>query len=90
MPRRSRERFAGVVGTSIVGIFGMASATTGLSVEQARAEGFSPVAARIEARCGHATFRAPTDHGELVADRATRRLMGGSVIGEEGAPPHRM
>ncbi|HEY2013584.1 MAG TPA: FAD-dependent oxidoreductase, partial [Bryobacteraceae bacterium] len=34
----ARERFAGVVGTSIVGIFGMAFATTGLSKEHARLE----------------------------------------------------
>jgi len=45
-----RERFPGVVGTSIVGIFGMGFATAGYSVEQARAEGFSPIAARIEAQ----------------------------------------
>ena len=81
----SRERFAGVVGTSIVGIFGMGFATTGLSVEQARAEGFSAVAARIEAPVRPRYFPGAQTIVELVADRATRRLMGGSVIGEEGA-----
>ncbi|HMD70079.1 MAG TPA: FAD-dependent oxidoreductase [Bryobacteraceae bacterium] len=81
----SRERFAGVVGTSIVGIFGMGFATTGLSVEQARAEGYSPVAARIEAPVRPHYFASAKTVVELVADRATRRLMGGSVIGEEGA-----
>jgi NADPH-dependent 2,4-dienoyl-CoA reductase/sulfur reductase-like enzyme len=81
----SRERFAGVVGTSIVGIFGMGFATTGLSVEQARAEGFSPVAARVEAPVRPPYFSGAQTMVELVADRATRRLMGGSVIGEEGA-----
>ena len=80
-----RERFAGVVGTSIVGIFGRAFATTGLSVAQARAEGFSPVAARIEAPARPRYFSGARTTVELVADRATRRLMGGSVIGEEGA-----
>ena len=81
----SRERFAGVVGTSIVGIFGMGFATTGLSVEQARAEGFSPVAARIEAPVRPHYFTSAKTTVELVADRASRRLIGGSVIGEEGA-----
>jgi NADPH-dependent 2,4-dienoyl-CoA reductase/sulfur reductase-like enzyme len=81
----SRERFAGVVGTSIVGIFGMAFATTGFSVAQARAEGFSPVAARIEAPVRPRYFPSAKTMVELVADRATRRLIGGSVIGEEGA-----
>lgn len=81
----ARERFAGVVGTSIVSIFGMAFATTGLSAAQARAEGFAPVAARIEGRTRARYFGSDTTIVELVADRATRRLIGGSVIGEEGA-----
>src|SRR5207302_204342 len=45
----ARERFSGIVGTSIVGIFGMGFATTGFSAAEARAEGFTPVTARIEA-----------------------------------------
>jgi NADPH-dependent 2,4-dienoyl-CoA reductase/sulfur reductase-like enzyme len=80
-----RERFAGVVGTSIVSIFGMGFATTGLSVAQVRAEGYSPVAARIEAAVRPRYFPGAPTVVELVADRASRRLMGGSVIGEEGA-----
>jgi len=80
-----RERFGGIVGTSIVGIFGMAFATTGLSAEQARREGFSPVAARIEAQARPRYFEGRKTTVELVADRATRRLLGGAVIGEEGA-----
>jgi NADPH-dependent 2,4-dienoyl-CoA reductase/sulfur reductase-like enzyme len=56
----SRERFAGVVGTSIVGIFGMGFATTGLSVEQARApKVFRRWPRASKPRCGRATFRAP-------------------------------
>ena len=43
------ERFAGIVGTAIVGVFGLGVATTGLSLEQARREGFSPVSARVTA-----------------------------------------
>jgi NADPH-dependent 2,4-dienoyl-CoA reductase/sulfur reductase-like enzyme len=80
-----RERFAGVVGTSIVGIFGMGFATTGFSVVQARAEGFSPVAARIETPVRPRYFPSARTVVELVADRASRRLIGGSVIGEDGA-----
>jgi NADPH-dependent 2,4-dienoyl-CoA reductase/sulfur reductase-like enzyme len=81
----NRERFAGVVGTSIVGIFGMGFASTGFSAAQARAEGFSPVAARIEAPVRPRYFPSAKTMVELVADRASRRLLGGSVIGEEGA-----
>ncbi len=81
----ARERFAGIVGTSIVGIFGTAFAATGLSAVQARAEGFSPVVARIEARGRPRYFGGTRTTVELVADRSTGRLLGGSVIGEDGA-----
>jgi NADPH-dependent 2,4-dienoyl-CoA reductase/sulfur reductase-like enzyme len=80
-----RERFPGVVGTSIVGIFDMGFATTGFSVEQAKAEGFTPVAARVEAPVRPRYFRGTKTTVELVADRKTRRLIGGTVVGEEGA-----
>jgi NADPH-dependent 2,4-dienoyl-CoA reductase/sulfur reductase-like enzyme len=79
-----RERFSGIVGTSIVGIFGMGFAAAGFSLDQARAEGFSPVAARIEAHARPRYFQGTRTTVELVADRNSRRLVGGSVIGEEG------
>lgn len=81
----ARERFAGIVGTSIVAIFDMGFATTGFSAEQARAEGFSPVAARIEAPARPRYFGGKATTVELVADRASGQLVGGAVIGEEGA-----
>ena len=81
----ARERFAGIVGTSIVSIFGVGFATTGLSAVEARAEGFSPVTARIEANSRPRYYQGVKTVVELVADRATRRLIGGSVIGEDGA-----
>jgi CoA-dependent NAD(P)H sulfur oxidoreductase len=80
-----RERFPGIVGTSIVGIFGMGFATTGLSVADAHTEGFSPVSARIEAQARPRYFQGAKTTVELVADRTSRRLIGGSVFGEEGA-----
>lgn len=80
-----RERFAGIVGTSIVGIFGMGFASTGLSAGDARAAGFTPVVAQIEANAKPRYFQGTKTAVELVADRATRRLLGGSVIGEDGA-----
>jgi NADPH-dependent 2,4-dienoyl-CoA reductase/sulfur reductase-like enzyme len=79
-----RERFAGIVGTAILNVFGLGVAFSGLSVDQARREGFSPVSARITApsRAGYFDGRPMTV--ELVADAATRRLLGGSVWGEDG------
>ena len=80
-----RERFAGIVGTSIVGVFGMGFATTGLTASQARSEGFSPAAVQIEAKSKPGYFGGSKTSVELVADRATRKLLGGSVVGEDGA-----
>jgi NADPH-dependent 2,4-dienoyl-CoA reductase/sulfur reductase-like enzyme len=79
-----RERFGGVVGTAIVKIFGMGVAITGLSVDQARRDGFSPVSARITAPCRAGYFGGKPLTVELVADGGTRRLLGGSAWGEDG------
>jgi CoA-dependent NAD(P)H sulfur oxidoreductase len=81
----ARERFAGIVGTSIVGIFGKGFATTGLSVPEARGEGFTPVSARIEGYGRPRYYGGSKTAVELVADRASGRLIGGSVIGDDGA-----
>jgi pyruvate/2-oxoglutarate dehydrogenase complex dihydrolipoamide dehydrogenase (E3) component len=68
-----------------VSIFGTGFATTGFSVAQARKEGFAPVSARIAANARPRYFQGARTTVELVADRGTGRLIGGSVIGEEGA-----
>jgi NADPH-dependent 2,4-dienoyl-CoA reductase/sulfur reductase-like enzyme len=79
-----RERFAGVAGTSIVRVCGLGIGSTGLSLAEARAEGFDAVSASIT------TLDHPRYYGgrptavELVADRRTGRLLGGLVLGEEG------
>jgi NADPH-dependent 2,4-dienoyl-CoA reductase/sulfur reductase-like enzyme len=77
-----RERFAGIAGTSIVGVFGMAFAVTGLSAAQARAAGFQPVSARIEAPTRPRYYDPSATTVELVADRSSGRLLGASVVGE--------
>jgi len=78
-----RERFAGVAGTSILSVFGLGIGMTGLSVEQARREGFSAVAARIEAPARAGYFGGKPVTVELVGDRASGRLLGGLVTGEQ-------
>ncbi|HUE02126.1 MAG TPA: FAD-dependent oxidoreductase [Bryobacteraceae bacterium] len=80
-----RECFGGVVGTAILNIFGLGVAFSGLSVDQARREGFSPVSARITARSRAGYFGGKPLTVELVADAATSRLLGGSIWGEDGA-----
>jgi CoA-dependent NAD(P)H sulfur oxidoreductase len=79
-----RERFGGVVGTAILNIFGMGVAFSGLAVDQARREGFSPVSARITAHSRAGYFGGKPITVELVADAGTRRLLGGSAWGEDG------
>src|SRR5260221_10146298 len=77
------ERFTGVVGTTIFSVFGLGVGMTGLSAAQARREGFSPVSERIEARGRARYFGGRLTAVELVADRATGRLLGGVVTGEQ-------
>jgi NADPH-dependent 2,4-dienoyl-CoA reductase/sulfur reductase-like enzyme len=79
-----RERFAGVVGTCVLSMFGLGVGMTGLSAEQARREGFSPVSARIEARSQAKYFGGKSTAVELIADKNTGRLLGGVVTGEHG------
>jgi NADPH-dependent 2,4-dienoyl-CoA reductase/sulfur reductase-like enzyme len=79
-----RDRFAGVVGTCVLSVFGLGVGMTGLSVEQARREGFSPVSARIEARARARYFGGKSTAVELIADKNTGRLLGGVVTGEQG------
>jgi len=79
-----REKFAGVVGTMIIALRGLAVGVTGLSLAQARKEGFDPVAARIEAADRSRYLGSRPTTVELVADRRSGRLLGGSVMGERG------
>jgi NADPH-dependent 2,4-dienoyl-CoA reductase/sulfur reductase-like enzyme len=79
-----RERFPGVAGTAIVRVCGLGIAMTGLSEREARQEGFDPASARIGARERPGYFGGRKTTVELVADRRTRRILGGLVVGEDG------
>jgi len=79
-----RERFPGIAGTSIVRIGGLGVALTGFSELQARREGFSPAVARIHGPDKPKYFFGHGVQVELVADRSSRRLVGGCIVGEEG------
>jgi NADPH-dependent 2,4-dienoyl-CoA reductase/sulfur reductase-like enzyme len=80
-----RERFPGIVGTSIVRVCGLAVAATGLAAAEARREGFDPVSASITAPDRARYFWGKQSTVELVADRRSGRLLGGLVLGEQGA-----
>ena len=79
-----RERFRGVVGTSILRVCGLGVGVTGLSLEQARREGFDAVSAAVEDRDRPSYFFGTPVTVELVADRRSGRLLGGAVAGEAG------
>lgn len=80
-----RERFPGIAGTAIVRVCGLGVAVTGLSEARARREGFQSVSARITALNKARYFFGRPLTVNLVADRATRRILGGWVAGELGA-----
>ena len=79
-----RERFPGVLGTSIVRVCGLGVGITGLAGEDARAEGFDAVSAKIEALERPEYFSGTRVTVELTADRRTGKLLGGLVMGERG------
>lgn len=80
-----RERFPGITGTSITRVCGLGVGLTGLSLSQARREGFDPVEAAIDVATERARyFRGRPLAVKLVADRRSGRLTGGCVVGDAG------
>lgn len=80
----AEARYAGVVGTTAVKVFGLEAARTGLSLEEARAAGFDAAEADGEAltRAGYYPG-ASKIYTRLVAD-ARGRLLGAQMVGREG------
>lgn len=74
-----------VLGTSIVGVFGLAAASTGWSEKRARAAG-REVRAIHAHPASHAGYYpgARTLHLKLVVDAATDEILGAQAIGEDG------
>lgn len=79
-------RFPGVVGTAVVKLFDLEVARTGLHLAEAAAAGFQPVAATVRhrSRAGYYPGGAPMTV-RLVLDRPTGRVLGGQLVGAEGA-----
>ncbi|NNJ13377.1 FAD-dependent oxidoreductase [Chloroflexales bacterium ZM16-3] len=78
-------RFGGIVGTSVVKIFDIAAASTGLSEARAQAEGFAvkTVSATAGSRAHYMPGHQPI-HVKLVYEVGTGRLLGGQLVGREG------
>lgn len=77
-------RFAGVVGTAVTRVFELECGRTGLSEEEARGAGYQVVTAAIEHPSRAHYFGAKKIRVKLVAERASGRLLGGQLVGEEG------
>ncbi|NHN42874.1 FAD-dependent oxidoreductase [Halorubellus sp. JP-L1] len=81
------EPVGGIAGTAIVKAFGLGAARTGLvDEEQAREADFDPVSVTISAP-SRAHYYPGGDEltVTLMADHDTGRLLGGTVVGREGA-----
>ena len=74
--------FPGILGTLIVKVFKLTVARTGLSWEDARLTGFDPVSILAPGpdRVHHYPGASPIVI-RLVADRGSRRLLGGQIVG---------
>jgi len=78
--------FPGVVGTAITKVCHLEVARTGLQERELRALGWEWVAARIEDRTrAHYYPGAAPIAVKLLAERDTGTLLGGQIVGEEGA-----
>jgi len=83
------ERYAGVVGTTAVKVFGLEVARTGLSLAEARAAGFDAEESESEAASRAGYYEGGSKiFTRLVADRRGR-LLGAQMVGREGVA-HRM
>ncbi len=80
------QRFAGIVGTSGFKVFDLEVARSGLGFDQAKAEGFEPVAVTITQRSrAHGYPGGSPIQVTLVADEPTGVLLGGELAGRDGA-----
>ena len=82
-----RTKFLGAVGTTVLKVFDLAVARTGLCSEDAATESLPVVSARIEAPDRAAYY--PTRRKiwvKLIAERESRKLVGAQVVGYGDAP----
>jgi NADPH-dependent 2,4-dienoyl-CoA reductase/sulfur reductase-like enzyme len=75
----------GIAGTAVFKVFDLEVARTGLTVDEAKFFGFSPVKVTIKTRSrAHAHPGASKIHVHMVGDTKTGRLLGIQMVGKEG------
>ncbi len=79
-----RARFAGIVGTAVVKVFGLEVARTGLSAEEAAQAGLRTAEAVVRAAARARYLGGQDILVKLIADRSTGRLLGAQMVGPEG------
>jgi NADPH-dependent 2,4-dienoyl-CoA reductase/sulfur reductase-like enzyme len=80
--------FEGIVGTAITKVLDVYAALTGLSEKEARALGYRVQSTTIKAgsRAHYYPGGRPM-HVKLVVEEGSGRLLGGQIVGDEGAGP---
>jgi NADPH-dependent 2,4-dienoyl-CoA reductase/sulfur reductase-like enzyme len=79
-----QARFAGVVGTNAVKVFGLEVARTGLSVEEARAENFDASILEDETASRAGYYPGGTNILTRIVHDKGGRLLGAQMVGREG------
>ena len=78
--------FPGVVGTAMVKVFELEVARTGLQEREIQELGLDSITAKIEAKTRSRYY--PGTGGitvKILAEKGTGRLLGGQIVGKEGA-----
>jgi NADPH-dependent 2,4-dienoyl-CoA reductase/sulfur reductase-like enzyme len=80
--------FEGIVGTAITKVLDVYAALTGLAEKEARALGYAVQSTTIQAgsRAHYYPGGRPM-HVKLVVEEGSGRLLGGQIVGDEGAGP---
>ncbi|MFH0821256.1 MAG: FAD-dependent oxidoreductase [Pseudomonadota bacterium] len=79
------KELPGIVGTAVFKAFDLEIARSGLSLSEARAEGFDAVETVISSRSrAHAHPGNQRIHVALTGDRKSGRLLGAAMVGREG------
>ncbi len=82
----SRLQFGGIVGTAGFQVFDLEVARSGLGEAEARDEGFDPTSVTIRQRSrAHGYPDGVPVQVTLIADRPTGIVLGGEIVGREGA-----
>ena len=79
-------RFGGIAGTNVAKVFDLEVAQTGLTLAGAAKEGFEAESVKIRSTSRARAYPGASPvHVKLVFEPATGRLLGGQIIGREGA-----